>query len=81
MCSTISIPIFSKIPKIILRKKTDQFGDFGNGYSEKKMVNVTVESMHNPQAVYRLPDADIVETRCSLVPASAKPIQATLLKI
>ena len=35
MCSTISIPIFPKIPKIILRKLSDQFGDFGNGYSAK----------------------------------------------
>ena len=35
MCSTISIPIFPKIPKIILRKLSNQFGDFGLGHSAK----------------------------------------------
>ena len=35
MCSTISIPISPKIPKIILRKFHDQFGDFGLGHSAK----------------------------------------------
>ena len=35
MCSTISIPIFPKIPKIILRKLSDQFGDFAQGHSAK----------------------------------------------
>ena len=35
MCSTISIPIFPKIPKIILRKSSDQFGDLAQGHSAK----------------------------------------------
>ena len=35
MCSTIPIPISPKIPKIILRKLSDQFGDFAQGHSAK----------------------------------------------
>ena len=35
MCSTISIPIFPKIPKIILRKLPYEFGHFVHGNSAK----------------------------------------------
>ena len=46
--------------------------------SEDEQRVSALESMHKPQY---LPDAESSKTRCSLVPASAKPIQATLLKI
>ena len=52
MCSTISIPISPKIPKIILRKSSDQFDHFGARYSANNWENLAVITTYTMAASY-----------------------------